>query len=82
MFHAKIFVRHKKGILDPQGKTIKDALHSMSFSSVTEVKVGKLIDLRLSAPSLQDAKSKVNEMCKQLLANPVIEEYTFEVEEL
>lgn len=82
MYSAKIFVRHKKGILDPQGKTIKDALHSMKYSNVSEVKVGKLIDMKLEAKSIEEAKSKVNEMCKKLLANPVIEQFTFEIEEL
>ena len=82
MYTAKIFVRHKKGILDPQGKTIKDALHSMKYSSVSEVKIGKLIDIRFEAKSLDDAKSKLNDMCKQLLANPVVEQYTFEIEEI
>jgi len=82
MYTAKIFVRHKKGILDPQGKTIKDALHAMKYSSVAEVKIGKLIDIRFEAKSMDDAKSKLNDMCKQLLANPVVEQYTFEIEEV
>lgn len=82
MYSVKIFVRHKKGILDPQGKTIKDALHALKYSSVTEVKIGKLIDMKLEAKNIDEAKSKVNEMCKKLLANPVIEQYTFEIEEL
>lgn len=82
MYTAKIFVRHKKGILDPQGKTIKDALHAMKYSSVGEVKIGKLIDIRFDAKDMDDAKSKINDMCKQLLANPVVEQYTFEIEEI
>ena len=82
MYHAKIFVRHKKGILDPQGKTISNALHSMGYSGVSDVKVGKLVDMKLEAKGMDDAKSKVNDMCKKLLANPVIEQYTFEIEEL
>lgn len=82
MYHAKIFIRHKKGILDPQGKTIKDSLHALKYSSVSEVKVGKLIDMKLDARSIDEAKKKTNEMCKTLLANPVIEQYTFEIEEL
>jgi phosphoribosylformylglycinamidine synthase len=82
MYSAKIFVRHKKGISDPQGKTIKDALHALKYSGVSEVKVGKLIDLKIAAKSMQEATSAVNDMCKKLLANPVVEQYTFDIEEL
>lgn len=81
-YHAKIFIRHKKGILDPQGKTIKDALHSMKYSTVTEVKMGKLLDMKLEAKNMDDAKSKVNDMCRKFIANPNIEQYTFEIEEI
>ncbi len=82
MYNAQIFIRHKKGILDPQGKTIKNSLHALKFSGVSEVKVGKLIDLKLEAKSFDDAKAKVNEMCKTLLANLVIEDFTFEIKEI
>lgn len=82
MYSAKIFIRHKKGILDPQGKTVKDALHALKYGGVSEVKVGKLIDLKIEAKSLDGAKTLINEMCQKLLANPVIEEYSFEIEEL
>lgn len=82
MYLAKVFIRHKKGILDPQGKTIKDALHAIKFTSVSEVKVGKLIDIKIDARSMEDARHQLSEMCKKLLANPVIEQYTFEIEEL
>lgn len=82
MYLAKVFIRHKKGILDPQGKTIKDALHAIKFTSVSEVKVGKLIDVKIDAKSMEDARHQLSEMCKKLLANPVIEQYTFEIEEL
>ena len=82
MYHAKIYVRHKKGILDPQGKTIKDALHALKYSGVHEVKLGKLIDMKIESRTIEDAKKQVNDMCKKLLANPVIEQYTFEIEEL
>lgn len=81
-YSAKVFVRHKKGILDPQGKTIKDALHALKYTGTHEVKVGKLIDMKIEAKSMQEAKEAVNDMCKKLLANPVIEQFTFEIEEL
>ncbi|MCX5749296.1 MAG: phosphoribosylformylglycinamidine synthase subunit PurS [Candidatus Saganbacteria bacterium] len=82
MYLVKVFVRHKKGILDPQGKTIKDALHALKYTSVSEVKIGKLIDIKIDAKSIEDTRHQVSEMCKKLLANPVVEQYTFEIEEI
>ena len=82
MYTAKVYIRHKKGILDPQGKTIQNALHAMKYSGAHDVKVGKLIDLKIDAKSMQAAKDQLNEMCKKILTNPVIEQYTFEIEEL
>ncbi len=82
MYLVKVYIRHKKGILDPQGKTIKDALHALKYKGVEDVKIGKLIDLKLDAKSIDEAKKTVNDMCKKLLANPVIEQFTFEIEEI
>lgn len=82
MYLVKVYIRHKKGILDPQGKTILDALHALKYKGVGDVKVGKLIDIKLEAKSIEEAKKIVNDMCKNFLANPVIEQYTFEIEEV
>jgi len=81
IFNAEIDVRLKKGLLDPQGKTIAGALSSLGYSGVSEVKVGKLIEIKLTAKSKADAGKQVEEMGKKLLANPVIEIFTYKLEE-
>lgn len=81
MYLAKIYVTLKPTVNDPQGLTIRGALHTLGFNSVTGVRAGKFIEVRLNAASSGDAERQVNEMCRQLLANPVIENYRFEVQE-
>ena len=81
MFNAKITVRMKKGLLDPQGTAIGGALKSLGYSQVKEVRVGKFIEVSLNAKSKAEAGKKVEEMCKKLLANPVIEVYSYVIEE-
>ena len=76
---ARVHVRLKAGVLDPQGKAIGNALHSLGFEGVDEVRQGKLIELQLSDTDLAAARSRVEAMCKQLLANPVIEDYAIEI---
>jgi phosphoribosylformylglycinamidine synthase PurS subunit len=78
---AKIFVYLKEGILDPQGKAVHHILHNMNFDHVENVRIGKYITLNF-ADGLAEAeiKSQTEEMCKRLLANPVIEDYHFEIE--
>ena len=81
MFNAKITVRQKKGLLDPQGTAIGGALKSLGYSQVSEVKVGKFIEIKLKAKGKAEAGKMTEEMCKKLLANPVIEVYSYEIEE-
>jgi phosphoribosylformylglycinamidine synthase len=66
---------------DPQGLTIKGGLHSLGFTSVESVRAGKYMEIRLDGNSRQEAERLLNEMCRQLLANPIIENYRFELEE-
>jgi phosphoribosylformylglycinamidine synthase PurS subunit len=66
---------------DPEGLTIKGALHALGFQSVDSVRAGKYMEIRVEAKSKGEAEEQVKEMCKKLLANPVIEEFRFEVEE-
>jgi phosphoribosylformylglycinamidine synthase PurS subunit len=81
MFLAKVYVTLKPTVNDPQGLTIKGGLHSLGFTSVESVRAGKYMEIRLDGNSRQDAECLLNEMCKQLLANPIIENYRFELEE-
>lgn len=79
---ARVYVTLKETVNDPQGLTIRGALHSLGFSEVESVRAGKYLEIRLDASDAKAAESQLSEMCRKLLANPVVEEYRFEVEEL
>ena len=81
MFLARVYVVLKPTVNDPQGLTIRGALHSLGFAEVESVRAGKYMELRLQAKDRKAAESQVTEMCRKLLANPVIEDYRFELEE-
>ena len=69
----------RRDVLDPQGKAIGNALAALGFSGIGEVRQGKLIELELAGSDPARTRQQVEAMCKQLLANPVIEDYTIEV---
>ena len=69
-------VTPRAGILDPQGKAVQGALHSLDFEGVSEVRVGKFIQLRIEAGSEAEAQKQLHEMCAKLLANPVTEDFS------
>ena len=71
----KVIVTLKNGVLDPQGKAIQQTLNGMGFSDVNEVRQGKYFDIEVNEEDEKKAKIKVEDMCKQLLANLVIENY-------
>ena len=77
---AKVHVRLKEGVLDPQGSAIGRALGQLGFEGVGEVRQGKLIELDLQATDHAKAQAEVEAMCAQLLANPVIETYSVTIE--
>lgn len=77
---ARVHVTFKPGVLDPQGKAIANALHGMGFTGVGEVRQGKYIEIELAEGDKSEAKAAVEAMCRQLLANPVIENYTVDVD--
>ena len=81
MYLAKIYITLKPTVNDPQGLTIKGALYNLGFSNVEKVRAGKYMEIWLEGKNLQQAKVQVEEMCRKLLANPVIENYRFELEE-
>tara|TARA_Y100000817_G_scaffold252416_1_gene205012 strand:- start:288 stop:521 length:234 start_codon:yes stop_codon:yes gene_type:complete len=72
---VKVIVTLKNGVLDPQGKAIQQTLNGMSFSNVEEVRQGKFFEINVNEKDENKAKSHVDEMCKKLLANLVIEDY-------
>ena len=78
---VKIFVSLKKGVLDPQGKAVEQSLHSLGYKEVQDVRVGKFVELDLQANSREAAEGRIREMCDKLLANPVIENFHYEISE-
>jgi phosphoribosylformylglycinamidine synthase len=78
---AQVFVRLKDGMLDPQGKALEHALETLGYRDVDDVRVGKWITFRVAGDGREDVERRVEEMCNRLLANTVIERFSFEVEE-
>jgi len=79
-YAARVFVTLKPMVNDPQGLTVMGGLEKLGFSSVRNVRVGKLIEIVVEAAGEEAARREVDEMCERLLANPVIERYDFELE--
>ena len=73
-----MLVRLKPGILDVQGTAVKRALGGLGFTDVADLRVGKVIELDVDAASAADARARVDEMCRKLLANPILEDYAIE----
>ncbi|MCP9454541.1 MAG: phosphoribosylformylglycinamidine synthase subunit PurS [Nitrospira sp.] len=76
---AKIHVMLKQGILDPQGKAVEQALIALGFRNAANVRIGKYMELDLDEQDRARAEAEVKSMCEQLLANPIIEEYRFDL---
>lgn len=78
---VRVLITLKNGVLDPQGKAIEGALHGMGFNGASDVRQGKMIELNISdAANAADAEEKAKAMCDRLLANPVMESYTVQVQ--
>lgn len=82
MFLVKIFVSLKESVLDPQGMAVLNALHEMEMKQVQDVRIGKFIQVKLNTNDENQAKTIVEEMCKKLLVNDVIETYSFEINDI
>ena len=82
MFLARIYVTLKSTVNDPQGLTVLGALQSLGFDSADSVRIGKYLEVKLADADASQAGDRVDQMCRRLLANPVIEEYRFELEDL
>ncbi len=76
---AKVHITLKRGVLDPQGKAVAHSLASLGFAGVTEVRQGKFIEIDLAETDPAKARTKLDEMCRKLLANTVIEDYAIEL---
>jgi len=80
MLTARIYVTLKPGVLDAQGDTVKSALETLGFTGVEGVRIGKFMVVTLNSATREQATAQVEGMCKRLLANPIIEDYAFELE--
>ena len=78
---AKIYLMLKPGVLDPQGQAVRRSLGRLGFSTVEDVRVGKYLEVRLNAIDHAAAAQQLDDMCRQLIANTVIEDYRFELVE-
>ena len=76
---ARVYVTLKQGVLDPQGKTIKGALESLGFRGITDVRMGKYLEIEVHHSKTAAAKRDVERMCQKLLANPVVETYRVDI---
>jgi len=81
MAKAIVYVTYKKSVLDPQGEAVRGSLVSLGFGGVRDVRVGKYIEIDIEDGDRESLRAKVDEMCRQLLANPVIEDYRVELSE-
>lgn len=80
MLTARIYVTLKPGVLDAQGDTVKSALETLGFTGVEGVRIGKFMVVTLNSATREQATAQIKEMCRRLLANPIIEDYAFELE--
>ncbi len=81
-FEAKIRITLRKGILDVQGKTVENALHSIDFQMISNVRIGKYVVLNVNANNFDEAMQIVESACKKLIANPIIEDFQIELSEI
>jgi phosphoribosylformylglycinamidine synthase subunit PurS len=77
---AKIVITPKKAVLDPQGKTVQNALAQMGYAGVGAVRVGKYLEIEVSGADKEAARKQIDDACHKILSNPVIEDYRFELE--
>ena len=77
---AKIHITFKNGVLDPQGKAVHHALKDLGYNEVSEIQMGKYLELKIDGVSREEAENRVTEMCEKLFANAVIESYRFTLE--
>ena len=78
---AHVFVTMKRGVLEPQGRAVARSLENLGYKSISGVRIGKFIEVELDDMSVDDAKKLLDEVCRKLLANTVIEDYRFEIVE-
>jgi phosphoribosylformylglycinamidine synthase len=79
MYLAKIFITRRRSILDPQGKAVELGIKSLGIDSISEVRLDKYVELKINEKDCESAKSKIEKICNDLLANPHLEDYNYEL---
>jgi phosphoribosylformylglycinamidine synthase len=82
LYLAKVYITLKPTVNDPQGLTVLATLRNLGFTTAADVRVGKYLEVRVEGPDRSYAQAQVNKMCQELLANPVIEEFRFDLEDV
>ena len=82
MYLARIYVTLKPAVNDPQGLTVLNSLKQLGFAAVSDVRVGKYLEVRIEEPDRSQAERLVADMCNKLLSNPVIEQFSFDLDEI
>ncbi|TVP84441.1 MAG: phosphoribosylformylglycinamidine synthase, purS protein [Alkalicoccus sp.] len=80
-YNVKVYISWKAGVLDPQGAAVTDSLHKIGYSGVESVSISRMVEVKMEADR-DSVERQVTEMCEKLLANPVIEDYSYEIEEV
>ena len=81
-YRAVVRITLRKGILDVQGKAVENALHAIEFDTITDVRIGRYVELNVKANDVEKAKIEVADACKKLIANPIIEDFDIQIEEV
>ena len=82
MYRSRIRITLRPSILDPQGKAVKHAIDTLGVGGISDVRIGKYVEIMVDEQTAEKARLAIEEVCKKLLANPVMEDYAFEVEKL
>lgn len=80
-FHALVTITLRKGILDVQGKTVEQSLHAIGFGGISDVQIGKHVELHVTAETREQALAAVQDACSRLIANPIMEDFHVELRE-
>ena len=81
LYHSKILVTLRQSILDPQGKAVEHGVHSLGYDKVRNVRIGKFVEMNIDVPNREEAERVTSEVSRKLLANPVMEDFSFTIEE-
>ena len=82
MFKAKVIIKRRPSILDPQGKAVEKGAELLGLTNIKDTRIGKYIEFNVDTKNRSDAEKEVNDYCKKLLANPIMEDFEFSIEEV